>query len=128
MGMWGGNPLSYYDPEGLQATVALPNPGGAAVTGIGRAIPAVGAFSFGWDVGSAIYPTIEPTLSNVIDACVDTLTYKGHTKRKRPSTRGKHEAGDARCDRDRGNESGDERRRSPGKPPNDYKGPWPLKQ
>jgi hypothetical protein len=75
------NQLSYYDLEGLQ-TAALPNPGGVAATGIGRAIPAVGAFSFGWGVGSAIYPTIELTLSNVFDARVDTLKYRGHTKGK----------------------------------------------
>lgn len=50
-----------------------------------------------------------------------------HTKNARPSTKGKHEAGQARKQRDRGGEKGDKDRRAPRKPPPDHKGPWPPK-
>ena len=50
-----------------------------------------------------------------------------HTKTARPSTNGKHEAGQARKQQDRGGEKGDSSRRAPRKPPPDHKGPWPPK-
>ena len=50
-----------------------------------------------------------------------------HTKGARESTRAKHEKGQARKRRDRGNEKGDEFRRYPRKRPWRYKGPWPPK-
>ena len=52
---------------------------------------------------------------------------KGHDKGKRPSTKEKHEKGDARRGQDRGGERGDESRSPPRKAPPDYKGPWPPK-
>lgn len=50
-----------------------------------------------------------------------------HTKNARASTKGKHEAGQARKKQDRGGEKGDRDRRAPRKPPPDHKGPWPPK-
>ena len=52
---------------------------------------------------------------------------KGHRKNARPSTKGKHESGDARRAQDRGGERGDGRRRAPRKKPKGHKGPWPPK-
>ena len=52
---------------------------------------------------------------------------EGHSKGARPSTKGKHEAGDARRAQDRGGERGDDRRRVPRKKPKGHKGPWPPK-
>lgn len=51
----------------------------------------------------------------------------GHTKGTRPSTQGKHEAGDARRGMDQGGEKGDANRRCPSKRPPGTKGPWPPK-
>ena len=52
-----------------------------------------------------------------------------HTKNARPSTKGKHESGQARKQRDRGGEKADQagRRAPPRKPPPGHKGPWPPK-
>jgi len=50
-----------------------------------------------------------------------------HTKGARPSTKGKHEKGNARRTSDRGGEKGDSNRRPPSKKPNNWKGPWPPK-
>jgi RHS repeat-associated protein len=56
---------------------------------------------------------------------VDPLGLAGHTKNQRESNREKHERGDTRRQRDRGNEAGDQRRGDPRKRPPDHKGPWP---
>lgn len=50
-----------------------------------------------------------------------------HTKGARPSTKGKHERGQARKARDRGGEKADQNRRFPNKKPGGWKGPWPPK-
>lgn len=50
-----------------------------------------------------------------------------HTKNARPSTQAKHQAGQARKQRDGGGEKGDAARRPPGKRPPNHKGPWPPK-
>ncbi len=51
-----------------------------------------------------------------------------HTKGKRPSTKEKHEGGEARQKQDQGGEKADERRDWPSKrPPWHKKGPWPPK-
>jgi RHS repeat-associated protein len=50
-----------------------------------------------------------------------------HTKGARPSTKARHEEGEARRDKDYGREKGDEARGPPRKPPPGYKGPWPPK-
>lgn len=60
-------------------------------------------------------------------AYVDPLGLAEHTKGARPSTKGKHEAGDARRGRDRGGEKGDANRSQPRQKPPGWKGPWPPK-
>ncbi len=50
-----------------------------------------------------------------------------HKNGKRPSTRGKHEQGQARRAKDRGGEKGDARRDPPRIRPKGHKGPWPPK-
>ena len=51
-----------------------------------------------------------------------------HKKGARPSTKAKHQKGQARKARDRGGEKGDSRRRPPRKRPKNWKGKWPPKQ
>ncbi len=48
-----------------------------------------------------------------------------HTTNPRPSNLPKHESGDARRQRDSGNEKGDKNRRESRKKPKGHKGPWP---
>ncbi|MCW5832022.1 MAG: hypothetical protein KIS78_06165 [Labilithrix sp.] len=48
-----------------------------------------------------------------------------HTKNKRPSTKGKHQKGKSRKQRDCGGESGDDGRRPNRRRPDGWKGPWP---
>lgn len=56
----------------------------------------------------------------------DDPSAAAHRKNARPSTKSKHEEGDARRDRDRAGERGDAGRRLPRKPPPDWgNGPWP---
>ena len=54
---------------------------------------------------------------------------KGHTSKKRPSTREDHEDGDARRGRDQGGEKADQSQGGPRRPPlqkpHGWKGPWP---
>ncbi|TXH77730.1 MAG: RHS repeat-associated core domain-containing protein [Lysobacteraceae bacterium] len=50
-----------------------------------------------------------------------------HKKNARRSTRGKHQAGQARKQRDQGGEKGDTSRRPPSRRPPGHKGPWPPK-
>jgi len=59
------------------------------------------------------------------DPMIQELLGDGHRKGKRPSTKGKHEAGDARRGKDRGGEKGDAKRRPPRKKPKGFKGKWP---
>ncbi|MBL7955936.1 MAG: RHS repeat-associated core domain-containing protein [Flavobacteriales bacterium] len=51
-----------------------------------------------------------------------------HSKNARPSTKGKHEEGQARRMRDRGGEKADENRNPPRKRPDGWKGPYPPKK
>ncbi|WJI14309.1 hypothetical protein MWN52_11710 [Pseudoxanthomonas winnipegensis] len=89
--------------------------------------PGIGRFisedPIGLTAGPNGYAYVE---GNPIDQ-IDPFGEAGHTKNKRPNTRGKHEAGDARRNRDAGNEKGDQRRRPPSKRPPNTKGPWPPK-
>ncbi len=61
----------------------------------------------------------------VWNAAKDLILTMAHRKGARPSTKGKHESGEARARRDRGGEKGDERRRPPRKRPPKHRGPWP---
>lgn len=63
-----------------------------------------------------------------LSAAYELLMFaKSHRKGARSSTQGKHEKGQARKNRDRGGEKGDEDRRVPRKRPPGHKGPWPPK-
>ncbi len=67
-------------------------------------------------------------LQNEPDSPLDEIVVTGlaaHNKDARPSTRPKHERGEARQNRDRGGEKGDAQRRVPRIRPRDWKGPWP---
>jgi RHS repeat-associated protein len=76
------NPLSFIDPDGNQATAAVPAVGGfSTAPGIGaagsRAISVLGPFGAvvgaglgGYEIGALIYQRIEPALSKAIDWCV----------------------------------------------------------
>jgi RHS repeat-associated protein len=66
--------------------------------------------------------------AKTLQAIQDTSTAqlaKEHTKNARPSSKGKHEQGNARRKQDAGNEKGDDNRRPPKQRPPNYKGPWP---
>lgn len=74
----GGNPLSYTDPMGLQATTAvgvapvvLPAVGAACSTGVGCAAVVVGAVGVGsyWLTDRYVNPWAQPLISKAIDAC-----------------------------------------------------------
>lgn len=52
---------------------------------------------------------------------------KEHTRNARPSTKGKHQAGQKRKKEDYGGERGDNNRRPPRQKPNGWKGSWPPK-
>jgi RHS repeat-associated protein len=143
------NPYKFTDPDGrdgefdaLKAVVLVavidvetPDPTDAAapvkVAGyagavIGTAIG--GALVYGYNTVRENYLT-DTDVNETSDSGKGSNVQqaKEHTKGKRPSTKGKHEKGQARKDRDRGGEKGDGGRRPPRKPPPDHKGPWPPK-
>jgi hypothetical protein len=72
------NPLSFTDPEGLQASTAvgaapvvLPAVGAACSTGVGCAAVAVGAVGVGsyWLTDRYVNPWAQPLITKAIDAC-----------------------------------------------------------
>lgn len=69
------NPLSFTDPEGLEAVIPFfPGPaagaGGAAAGSAAAAGAAVAAAGLaGYGIGSLIYPHIEPAITKAVDAC-----------------------------------------------------------
>ncbi len=90
----------------------------------------------GWVIGDYLGKNLESVCENV----ATFLVYIGvsreilygpdefsaeHTKGARPSTKGKHEEGQARRGRDRGGEKGDAGRRPPNVRPKNWKGKWP---
>ena len=73
------NPLTYTDPEGLEAVIPFPWPGPAAGAGgaaagsaaaAGAAVAAAGLAGYG--IGTLIYPYIEPAITRAVDACMDS--------------------------------------------------------
>jgi RHS repeat-associated protein len=87
-------------------------------------------------IEGVIFDDCTPCLDNLNDCllnCLNPLNWGGggglnaHRKNKRQSTKGKHEKGEARLDRDRGGEKGDDVRRPPQNRPPNHKGPWPQK-
>lgn len=72
------------------------------------------------------YPNGGPSFSDPGVGGAFVLASDEHTKDARPSTKEKHEKGQARKTKDRKGEKGDSRRRDPRKRPPDWKkGPWP---
>lgn len=119
------DPINFIDMEGEYA-IAAPavGIGGGIGIGIGGAIGigagigigicyAADCTSLGEHLGEGLYDLLNPNVHNE------------HTKNKRPSTRGKHEKGQSRQNRDRGGERGDRNRNYPRKKPPGWKGPWP---
>jgi len=87
-------------------------------------------------IEGVIFDDCTPCLDNLNDCllnCLNPLNWGGggglnaHRKNKRQSTKGKHEKREARLDRDRGGEKGDDVRRPPQNRPPNHKGPWPPK-
>jgi hypothetical protein len=86
------NPLIYFDPDGREATAVRSGPissGARAATGVGsRAISALGPVGAvagaglgGYELGTLIYPIIEPTLSAGIDWICSAATSPSRTER-----------------------------------------------
>jgi hypothetical protein len=98
--------------------------GGGGLSGaVGFGAGAAAAAGAGAYLGSQ---ASEPAMSNAVEP-LDPSGSAGHDTGARESTRGKHEAGDSRRKRDRGGESGDDRRDWPRKKPDGWKGAWPPK-
>jgi RHS repeat-associated protein len=98
--------------------IALDSTGAGAVVGVPLNVVSAGLISHGTVMTSA-------ALGHLISAPFERGSE--HTSGARPSTKQKHEDGQARKTRDRGGENGDERRRPPRKRPLNWKGPWPVK-
>jgi RHS repeat-associated protein len=106
----GGNPINFNDPTGnFQGPLPVTGPGLIGV--ITRLLPPIGI------PAGIFWPS--PLGDD------DVYCMAGHKKNARPSTAGKHEAGDARRGRDGGGEKADPGRLPPRKKPPGWKGPWP---
>jgi RHS repeat-associated protein len=127
----GNSPLMFVDPEGLQMAVPVPLLAPCVMTTIGAAICACIIGGGAYLLSPSGDPVEEPGLfppSPVPNPPIlnnDDAGGSEHTKGARPSTQGKHEAGQARKGRDRGGEKADKERREPRKRPPGRKGPWP---
>jgi RHS repeat-associated protein len=70
------NPLTYADPEGLEAVIPWPGPaagagaGAAGAGGLAAGAAVAGAGLAGYGIGSLIYPHIEPTITRAVDYCL----------------------------------------------------------
>ena len=117
-----GNPLKYGDPLGLNPAALRVAIGTGDVLGGGLTIWCRANISL-------CMRTIAPVAIRVAKTCdsmIGILLSEEHTKNARPSTKGKHETGQAAKKKSRGGEKGDANRRPPRKrPDNKYKGPWP---
>jgi RHS repeat-associated protein len=144
----GNNPLRYTDPYGLTAQGAAYGAaffGGVtafgsiaidAVTGganilatPGEIAAAIAAGAVVGDVVSDFANNVSNALDNVYNSVdpLDPSGSAGHSTGARPSTEGKHQEADARRQRDRGGEKGDDNRGLPRRRPLGWKGPWPPK-
>ena len=106
----GNDPLNKVDPEGEAAQLA-----GAAALCAGP--QAVGC--------AAIAAAAVVTVACVLYCEEIFIVLAEHTKNARPSTKGKHQKGTTRKDRDGGGEKGDKKRRTNRKRPKHWKGRWP---
>ena len=131
------NPVNFVDPDGTTTwSVALPwigeggsAAGGGVLSGLGPAGAIAGAGMIGWTIGDIIRDPLINTGEWLGKQIGDLITpMKPHTKGARPSTKNKHEDGDARRARDRSGEDGDISRRPPRRRPDQWKGPWPPKE
>jgi RHS repeat-associated protein len=77
---------------------------------------------------AAVVLTLSQKTADEAHDTIQPVPESAHKTGERESTREKHEAGEARRNKDRGGEKGDARRRPPRKPPNGWKGPWPPKE
>ncbi len=91
--------------------------GTPAVVFVGVVIVAAGTAYAIYKIGQALAPAVGNAFR----------WFAEHTSKSRPSTKGKHQTGQARRGRDRGNEKGDSKRGYPNKKPDNWKGPWPPK-
>ncbi|MFC5771125.1 RHS repeat-associated core domain-containing protein, partial [Thauera sinica] len=73
------NPLSFTDPDGLQATAVLGGFGGGssvagagATAGLGASAAVAGAGLAGYGLGTLLYPYVEPAISKAVDWCMST--------------------------------------------------------
>ena len=150
------NPYKFVDPDGRQDSMAAERAYGAVVGYMLRDNPeqlriwrggeeAATTAGSGAEVGADMGETVGEFIdagdfsgeavggAAVKVAMAAAMRGKGkgggaeHTKGARPSTKGKHEQGQARKQRDRGGEKGDSSRAPPRKPPPGHKGPWPPK-
>lgn len=124
-----GDPVNYSDPTGLDSdnsveeirvtgSKIIKNDCGGVCGNAGPnifAIGSIGNFNGNDSLGGIGYDEIV------------VLAADEHTKNKRPSTKGKHERGDARRGRDAGGEKADKERRPPRKRPDGWRGPYPPK-
>ncbi len=116
----GSSPLSRIDPTG-EFIMLLPFVP-AAVTAAEAAIIYTVATLAGLAIADKITSVVDEQINQPVEMA-------GHRKR-RPSTKGKHEEGDSRRGRDQGGEKADwpdGPRRPPRNPPPGWKGPWPPK-
>lgn len=149
------SPYSFKDPDGRQecyscergygastALVLHDNPNAMRIWRGGEeaALSTSNGAEVGADIGEAIADFIDADdysdealgdlVVNVALAGIVPIKVSGgaeHTKGARSSTKGKHEKGQTRKQRDRGGEKGDKSRAPPRKPPAGHKGPWPPK-
>ncbi len=70
-------------------------------------------------------PVVLPNTQDEELTTPHTMEASEHTKGARPSTKGKHEKGQARKNLDKGGEKGE--KNPPRRRPPDWKGPWPPK-
>jgi RHS repeat-associated protein len=100
-------------------------PGGG--TGVGTAVGAlIGGVTGGYAVYKVYRSTHQPKPQPNNPKPPDPSA-ADHTTNARPSTKEKHEEGEARKRKDRGGEKGDKKRLPPRKRPKGHKGPWPPK-
>lgn len=145
----GADPINWIDPLGLDRGTPRvcvgPAVGSDDKTGKGNGIttctdfPSGGGFHFsgggnaggsGGLGGGRDFNGPPTTVDDIVVYAADKKPPKGppsegHRSGERPSTRNRHEEGDARRQRDRGRERGDDNRRYPRTKPPGFKGPWP---
>lgn len=126
------DPVDEYDPSGTDGLVITPE--GVPVPIIGPSSPDTTQLAQALTNASDY---VGESFENMDSELVDVLTpagpqicpMAGHTKGKRPSTKGKHQKGDTRRNNDYGGEKGDQNgsRRPPRNPPPNWQGGWPPK-